>query len=233
MKACKRREGIGGLEGKALQSQVQAHLGTRTQMYPKIFAAHQGWLDNIVRPMRPAPAVVPAPPLAAHQLADDAVGTDIVGHDAIISGAARLPGLQIIQYPLPVLVFARVEVRVGNQAGGTQVEGHVAAQQVEEREGEEGFIAVVRAVHARPHRALDQGAVRAGAVRDKRVGSAVHHRYQLALAHGPVGWLLARLCCQCCTGHFTVFRVKFDAFCSLTYKTNIYHIRGCTRANGV
>ncbi len=352
-------------------------------------AGHQSWLDNIARPVRPAPAVVPAPPLAAYQLADDAVGTDIVGHNAIIGVASRLPGLQIIQHPLPVLVFARVEVRVGNQAGGTQVEGHVAAghalidlvehlgedtvvgpidpeervrtvsalyvfirsqvpgengavvvpiglggykarsfaavegradhavlgipvgcqrilasvhggvaqgagavnvvlgighgqivdigialgvvkpieacdefsihravvgvligdgvplfagdpvdvlaaaQQVEEREGEEGFIAVVRAVHAGPHRALDQGAVRAGAVRDKGVGSAVHHRYQLALVHGPIGWLLARLCCQCCTGHFTVFRVKFDTFCSLTYKTNIYHIRGCTRANGV
>ena len=296
-------------------------------------ASHEGWLDDIARPMRPAPAVVPAPPLAIHQLADDAVGTDIVRHDAIIGGAARLPGLQIIQYPLPVLVFACVEVRVGYQAGGTQVEGYVAAghalidlveypgedpvvgpidleewgrtvntfyvfirsqvsgengavvvpiglggykarsfaavegradhavlgipvgcqwilasvhggvaqgagavdvvfgvghgqivdvgialgvvepveacdefpihcavvgvligdgvpffagdpvdviattQQVEEGEGEEGFIAVVRAVHARPYRALDQGAVRPGAVFDKRVGSAVHYRY--------------------------------------------------------
>ena len=294
-------------------------------------ACYQGWLDDIARSVRPAPAVVPAPPLAAHQFADDAVGTDIVGHDAIISGAAHLPGLQIIQYPLPILVFARVEVRVGHQAGGAQVEGYVAAghalidlveypgedpvvcpidleewvrtvsalyvfirsqitgenwavvipiglggykarsfaavegradhvvlgipvgcqrilagvhggvaqgaidvvfgvghsqivdigvalgvmepveacdefsfhcavvgvligdgiplfagdpvdvlaaaQQVEEREGEEGFISVVRAVHACPHCALDQGAVRAGAVRDKRVCSAVHYRY--------------------------------------------------------
>ena len=296
-------------------------------------ASHQGWLDDIVRSVRPAPAVVPAPPLAVYQFADDAVGTDIVGHDAIIFGTARLPGLQIIQYPLPVLVFARVEVRVGDQAGGTQVEGYVAAghalidlveypgedpvvspidleervrtvsafyvfirsevpgengavvvpiglggykarsfaavegradhavlgipvgcqwilasvhggvaqgagavdvvfgighgqivdvgvalgvvepveacdefpfhcavvgvligdgvplfagdlvdvlaaaYQVEEGEGEEGLIAVVRAVHARPHRALDQGAVRAGAVLDKGVGCAVHYRY--------------------------------------------------------
>ena len=296
-------------------------------------ASYEGWLDDIARPMRPAPAVVPTPPLAAHQLADDAVGTDIVGHDAIIGGAASRPGLQIIQYPLTVLVFACVEVRVGYQAGGTQVEGYVAAghalidlveypgedmvvspidfeewvrtvsalyvfirsevpgenwavvvpissggykarsfaavegranhavlgipvgcqrilasvhggvaqsagavdvvlrighgqivdvgialgvvepveacdefpihcavvgvligdgvplfagdpmdalaaaQQVEEGEGEEGLIAVVRAVHARPNRALDQGAVRAGAVLDKRVGSAVHYRY--------------------------------------------------------
>ncbi len=90
-------------------------------------AGHEGWLDNIARSVRPAPAVVSAPPLAAHQFADDAVGADIVGHDAIIFGTARLPGLQIIQYPLSVLVFARVEVRVGNQAGGTQVEGYVAA----------------------------------------------------------------------------------------------------------
>ena len=89
-------------------------------------ASYEGWLDDIARPMRPAPAVVSAPPLAVHQLADDAVGTDIVGHDAIIGGAARLPGLQIIQYPLPVLVFTRVEVRVGDQAGGTQIEGYVA-----------------------------------------------------------------------------------------------------------
>ncbi len=296
-------------------------------------AGYEGWLDNITRSVRPAPAVVPAPPLAAHQFADDAVGTDIVGHDAIIGGAARFPGLQIIQYPLPVLVFARVEVRVGHQAGGAQVEGYVAAghalidlveypgedpvvgpidleervgtvsifyvfirsqvfgengavivpiglggykarsfaavegradhavlgipvgcqrilasvhggiaqgagavdvvlgighgqivdvgialgvvepveardefslyravvgvlpcdgvplfagdlvdvlaaaYQVEEGEGEEGLIAVVRAVHAGPHRALDQGAVRTGAVFDKRVGCAVHYRY--------------------------------------------------------
>ena len=44
-KACKRREGIGGLEGKALQSNVQVRLSTWTQMYPKIFAVH---LDGLV-----------------------------------------------------------------------------------------------------------------------------------------------------------------------------------------
>ena len=37
-KTCKRREGVRGLEGKALQSQVQACLSTCTQMYLEIFA---------------------------------------------------------------------------------------------------------------------------------------------------------------------------------------------------
>ena len=44
-KACKRWEGVGRLEGKALQSQVQARLSTWTQIYPKIFAVH---LDGLV-----------------------------------------------------------------------------------------------------------------------------------------------------------------------------------------
>ena len=44
-KVCKRREGIGGLAGKALQSNVQACLSTWAQMYLEIFAAY---LDGLV-----------------------------------------------------------------------------------------------------------------------------------------------------------------------------------------
>ena len=61
------------------------------------------------------------------------------------------------------------------------------AQQVEQREGEEGFIAVIGAVHTRPHAALNEGAVRPGAVLDEGDGGAVHLGDEVALAHRPVG----------------------------------------------
>ncbi len=44
-RSLKRWEGIGGLEGKALHSEVQARLSTWTQMYLKMFAVY---LDGLV-----------------------------------------------------------------------------------------------------------------------------------------------------------------------------------------
>ena len=77
--------------------------------------------------MRPAPAVVPTPPLAVHQLANGSLGPNIVGHDAAVGRAALLPRLQIIEHPSFVLVVAGVEIGIGDQAGDTQIERHIAA----------------------------------------------------------------------------------------------------------
>ena len=108
MKACKRREGIGGLEGKALQSQVQAHLGTRTQMYPKIFASH---LDRLVIALTGFEAGTGKAVLAKgtgleqhnsafhwigiHQRYADLVGADPVNQSRDVFGQSRTVALRV------------------------------------------------------------------------------------------------------------------------------------------
>ncbi len=77
--------------------------------------------------MRPTPAIIAAPPFAVHRFANDAVGADIVGTDAIVGLDAVGPRFQIVRDPMLITVVAGVEEGVGDQAGAGEIERDVTA----------------------------------------------------------------------------------------------------------
>ena len=122
--------------------------------------------------MRPAPAIIAAPPLAIDVLADDVVEADIVRDNAAVAGGPFFPGSQVIEDPLLVCIVVAVHECMGNQAGGIEVEGHVAT------------------VHAGVHFGNDVGidsVVGPGAAARRKVGvDDVLIRCQVVIEHHPV-----------------------------------------------
>ncbi len=84
-------------------------------------------LDDGHKAVRPAPAIIATPPFAAHRLADDAVGADVVRAKTAVGRNAFGPGLQIVRDPAAITVVASVHKGVGDEAGRREIEGHVAA----------------------------------------------------------------------------------------------------------
>ena len=83
-------------------------------------------LEHDPAAVRPAPAVVAAPPLAVHAFAHLAGGADVVGQQPAVGLGAVHPRLDVVGDPLDVLVVAGVQVGVGDEAGGVQVQRDIA-----------------------------------------------------------------------------------------------------------
>ena len=124
-------------------AQIPQHIQLRAaEVEPGKVPGHQcraragdiGRLDDHARPVRPAPAVVAAPPLAIHQLTNFAIGSDIVGYDATVFVTVVHPGLYVVEHPVFVFVVAGVDIGVGDHASGVEIEryvvfGHAAVDQ--------------------------------------------------------------------------------------------------------